>query len=79
MYDVVKIKYKDGYYLFKLGKVLKENNITMNKIIDDLGIEYIVIKRLSTGNLQRIDLYVISRICNYLNCSMSDIVEYVPL
>lgn len=79
MYDVVKIKYKNGYYLFKLGKVLKENNITMNKIIEDLGIEYIVIKRLSTGNLQRIDLYVMSRICNYLNCNMNDIIEYIPL
>ena len=79
MYNVVKIKYKNGYYLFKLGKVLKENNITMNKIIEDLDIEYIVIKRLSTGNLQRLDLSVIARICNYLNCSMTDIIEYVPL
>ena len=58
--------------------MLKDNNITMNKIIQDLDIEYVVIKRLTTGCLQRIDLSVMSRICDYLNCSMNDIIEYIP-
>ena len=50
----------------------------MNKLISDLEIQYIVIKRLMSGNLTRLDLLVVSRICNYLNCKMSDIIEYVP-
>ncbi len=78
MYNIVKVESKQGCYLFKLGQVLKEHNITMNKLISDLEIQYIVIKRLMFGNLTRLDLLVVSRICNYLNCKMSDIIEYVP-
>ena len=75
MYDVVKIKTKNGYYLFKLGNILKCHHITVNKLITDLEMEYIVVKRLMTGNLTRIDLSVMERICDYLGCSMNDIIN----
>ena len=78
LYSKIEIKVKDGYYIFKLGDVLNKKNITMNKICTDLEIEYIVIKRLTIGNLSRIDLSVVSRICDYLKCNLSDIIEYIP-
>ena len=78
MYNVVKFEVEGGYYLFKLGKVLKDRNITMNKLLMDTNTEFIVIKRLVSGELSRLDLSVISRICNYLHCKMQDIIEYIP-
>ena len=50
----------------------------MNKLVFDMDIEYVVIKRLMSGNLSRLDLSVIARVCNYLNCTMNDIIEYIP-
>ena len=77
MYNIVKIEVEGGYYLFKLGKILKNKNITMNKLLVDTNTEFIVIKRLISGELSRLDLSVISRICNYLHCQMQDIIEYI--
>ena len=43
----------------------------------DTNTDFKVIKRLSTGNLERIDITVIARLCDYLDCEMEDIIEYV--
>ena len=37
-----------------------------------------VLKRLISGEFVRMDIIVIARICDYLNCSMNDLVKYVP-
>ena len=76
--NVVRIEVEGGYYLFKLRKVLNEKNVTMNKSIVETNTEFIVIKRLISEDLTRLDLSVLSRICNYLKCSMNNIIEYIP-
>ena len=38
--------------------------------------DFKVIKRLLTGDLVRIDILVLARLCDYLDCSIDDIVEY---
>ena len=40
--------------------------------------DYKVIKRLMTGDLKRIDTNVIYKLCNYFECSSSEIFEYFP-
>lgn len=77
MNKIYKIDYDNGYYLFKLEKVLEDKNISINKVMRDTNTDFKVIKRLSTGNLERIDITVIARLCDYLDCEMEDIVEYV--
>lgn len=77
MNKIYKIDYDNGYYLFKLEKVLEDKNISINKVMHDTNTDFKVIKRLSTGNLERIDITVIARLCDYLDCEMEDIVEYV--
>ncbi len=34
-------------------------------------------QKLVTGNLTRIDLTIIAKLCNELECKLEDIVEYV--
>lgn len=77
MNKIYKIDFENGYYLFKLEKVLEDKNISINKVMHDTNTDFKVIKRLSTGNLERIDITVIARLCDYLDCEMEDIVEYV--
>ena len=73
-----KIKIENGYYLFKLEDLLKQKNISINKLVKDTDTDFKVIKRILTGDLGRIDIFVLARICNFLECSLNDIIEYIP-
>ena len=42
----------------------------------DTNTDFKVLKRLMTGDLVRIDIFVIARLCDYLHCKISDIFEY---
>lgn len=74
---MVKIRIENGYYLFKLDDILREKEVSINKLMRDTNTDFKVIKRLMTGELVRIDIFVLARLCNYLHCEISDIVEYV--
>lgn len=76
MNSVKQAEIEKGTYLFKLGKLLEEHNVSINKLIRDTNTDFKVIKRLMTGELVRIDIFVLARICNYFGCSITDIIEY---
>ena len=75
---MVKVKIENGYYLFKLQDILKKNKISINKLMRETNTDFKVLKRLLTGDLVRIDIFVLARLCDYLNCSILDIIEYIP-
>jgi len=75
---IKKINIENGYYLFKLEQILKEKNISINKLMRDTNTDFKVLKRIMTGDLVKLDILVLARICDYLNCKMEDIVEYIP-
>lgn len=76
MSSISKVKMENGVYLFKLNNILKDKNISINKISRDTNTDFKVIKRLMTGDLVKIDIFVLSRVCDYLDCTIEDIVEY---
>lgn len=73
-----KVELENGYYLFKLEDMLKSNNISINQIMRETNTDFKVIKRIITGELVRIDITVFARLCDYFNCSLNDIIEYIP-
>ena len=75
---MVKINIENGCYLFKLDDILKEKNISINKLMRETNTDFKVIKRMLSGELVRFDIFVVARLCNYLNCSITDIIEYIP-
>ena len=75
---MVKVNIENGYYLFKLEDILKERNISINKVMRDTNTDFKVLKRLLTGELVRFDIFVIARLCDYFNCNITDIIEYFP-
>ena len=75
---MVKLKTENGFYLFKLDDILKKNNISINKLMRDTNTDFKVIKRILTAELVRFDIFVTARLCDYLDCSITDIIEYVP-
>ncbi|MDO4962952.1 MAG: helix-turn-helix transcriptional regulator [bacterium] len=76
MNDIYKVNIENGYYIFKLKKQLANKNISINKLMRDTNTDFKVIKRLITGDLVKIDITVLARICDYLDCSIDDIFEY---
>ena len=77
MSKIKKVRIDNGYYLFKLEKLLNDNNTSINKLMKDTNTDYKVIKRLIDGEVVRIDITVLARLCEYFNCEITDIFEYV--
>ncbi len=75
---VKEVSVEYGCYRFKLEKILHEKNISMNRLMKAANTDFKVIQRLRDGILQRIDLEVLDRICAYLECDLTDIIEYIP-
>ena len=73
---MIKINIERGTYLFKLDDLLKSKNISINKLMRDTNTDFKVIKRIMSGELTRIDIIVLARLCDYLNCKITDIVDY---
>ena len=73
---MVKVKIENGYYIFKLEDLLKQKNISINQLMRETNTDFKVLKRIITGDLVRIDIFVIARLCDYLHCEISDIFEY---
>lgn len=71
-----KLNIENGYYFFKLDDLLEHKNISINQLMRDTNTDFKVIKRIMTGNLVKLDIFVLARFCDYLDCSLEDIVEY---
>lgn len=74
---VYKVKCENGYYLFKLNSLLNEKGKTKNSVIVKKEIDFNSMQRLIKGSLTRVDLAIIAKICNELDCKIEDILEYV--
>lgn len=75
---MIRLDIENGYYLFKLEDILKQKKISINKLMRETNTDFKVIKRMLTGELVRFDIFVTARLCDYLNCSITDIIEYIP-
>lgn len=73
---MIKVQMEKGYYEFKLDDLLKSKNISINKLMKDTNTDFKVIKRILTGELTRIDITVLARLCDYLDCDIDSILEY---
>ena len=73
---MIKVNTERGTYLFKLDDLLKSKNISINKLMRDTNTDFKVIERIMSGELTRIDIIVFARLCDYLNCKITDIVDY---
>ena len=67
-----------GKVLITLEKYRKEHNISKYKIIKNCNISATQLNNYCNNKISRIDLPVLARICDYLKCSIGDILEYVP-
>lgn len=72
--DGIEVRIGDSAFYFGLANLLDEKNISKNKLSQDTLTDYKVISRYVSGEIERLDLIVLERLCNYLDCELSDIV-----
>lgn len=75
---MVQVKVENGYYLFKLDDILENNNLSKNKVMRDTNTDFKVLQRIVNGELSKMDVTVLARLCDYFNCNLNEIIEYVP-
>ena len=73
-----KLNIENGCYIFKLDEMLKQKNISINQLMKDTNTDFKVIKRIMTGNLVKLDIFVLARFCDYLGCPLNDLIQYIP-
>ena len=59
-----------------IDKYIDERNITRYELSKRTGIRFQIIDNYYKNKVVRYDSYVLNRICEALDCDISDIVEY---
>ncbi len=59
-----------------LDKALEKRNISRYELAKRTGIQYQIIDNYYKNKVKRYDSYVIERMCDALNCTVADIIEY---
>ena len=67
-----------GYIHLKLANIMKEQNISINKLAFRAEMQRTQLKAYMKNDVQRLDVAVLSRLCYALECSLEELVEYVP-
>jgi putative transcriptional regulator len=57
---------------------MDSRGITRNKLSKLVDTDYSVADKYYKGNVERLDLDLLARICYALQCSVSDILMYIP-
>lgn len=63
------------YVHLRIMELLKEKNISKTRICKDLDLQRGNFNRYCRDNFQRIDANLIVRLCEYLECDISDLLE----
>ena len=65
-----------GYIKFHIEDILKEKGISKNTMCFDLRLQRTQLNKYCKGLVQRIDVETPCHICQYLGCSIGDLMEY---
>lgn len=69
---------QNGRIQINLGRLLKESGLSRNKFCQKAEIQRSQLNGYINNTITRLDTEVLVRICHTLNCSIADLLEYVP-
>ena len=67
-----------GQIIITLEDYRKAHGVSKYSIIKNCGVSATQLNSYCNNKVARIDLPVLARICDYLECEISDILKYVP-
>ena len=65
-----------GKLSFNVEKILQERHISKNQICKDLDIPRSNFNRYCQNKFERIDAYLVCKLCNYLNIGVGELITY---
>ncbi len=65
-----------GKIKFKLKGILEKEKMSKNHLSVISGVRFDTIQRYIKGDIVKVDLDIICRLCKALNCNIEDIIEY---
>ena len=67
-----------GTVRIKLTELIAQAGISKNKLSHKAEMQRSQINNYCNNRITRLDIDVLARICTVLNCSISDLLEFVP-
>ena len=67
-----------GTIRIKLEELIAKAGISKNKLSHKAEMQRTQINHYCNNQITRLDIDVLARICTVLNCSISDLLEFVP-
>lgn len=62
----------------KLARIMGDRLIKITKMANDTGLSRTTLTNLYYRRTKQIDLETLNKICGYLQCDVSDILEFTP-
>lgn len=67
-----------GTIRIKLDELIEKSGISKNKLSHKAEMQRTHLNNYCNNQITRLDIDVLARICTVLNCSISDLLEFVP-
>ena len=67
-----------GHIALHLREIMEERGITRNRLAKRIDARFEVVNKWYQGELEKMDLDILARICYALDCTTEDLLEYVP-
>ena len=67
-----------GYVHLKLTDIMQAQNISINKLACRAEMQRTQLKAYMKNDIQRLDMAVLARLCYALECTLDDLIEYIP-
>jgi len=67
-----------GTIRIKLDQLLQDSELSKNKFSQRAEMQRTQLNNYCKNEVTRLDIDVLARICTVLNCSVSDLLEYIP-
>ncbi|MCI5678631.1 MAG: helix-turn-helix transcriptional regulator [Bacteroidales bacterium] len=67
-----------GSVELRLNEVMEERGITRNQLAKLIDARFEVVSKWYKGEVEKMDLDILARICYALDCTTEDLLRYVP-
>ena len=67
-----------GRIELQIEELLKQKNISKNRICKELDIPRTNLNRYCNNKFQRIDAMFLCKLCSFLEVDISDLIKYIP-
>ena len=69
---------KRGKIKIRLEDILKERDISLNQLSFRAEMQRTQLRNYRDNKVQRLDIDILLRLCDVLECDLTDLIEYIP-